>query len=675
MKKILLPLLFCLHIGWAQSDSLRVIKLDEIMLKTVQLKTTINQFPAAIYKKELPLFWQGQQASLQEYITDLPGVISFNRSNYAQDLRLSIRGFGARSAFGIRGIKLVVDGIPETTPDGQGQLDNVPLGILSSIEMLRGPSALRYGNAAGGVIALNTLETVKENFHRLNLGTGSYGLRQMQFTSGFASEKNTAVLHLSHAQSNGYRNNSGYETNLFNAKMRHRLRPSLFVTVQLNATKSPYAQDAGGQTMEEFTTNRRSARDRNLQYQTGEKISHYKGGIHLDYQKNNIETSLYAFYAQRNFEGKLPFSNGGWIDLNRNYAGQGGHVSLKNTGEKLTLKTQLTYALATQVDRRKRFVNAEGVKGESTLNQKEGFNSFGIAIIQHLIYGPFVVNGGIRWDTNGLSVNDSFLSNGDDSAKRALQAWSPQLGLSYRLSARWSSFGNFSRSYETPTLSELSANPTGGGGFNTGIDIQVADNFELGLHFTTKKTKASLVYYYIFTKDDLIAYELEAFPGRTFYQNVGSTKRQGIEFSAKHNFNSRFKLQLTYNATFFSYAIFQRNNRDFGGNQLPGIPKGFGMAGLSYEWKNGIALNYSKNYRGELFADDANDTMVASFFVDNFNVSIPFKKVGQRTTLSLGCSNVFDTRYSDNIRINAFGGRYYEAAPGRELFTRLQWQF
>jgi len=144
-----------------------------------------------------------------------------------------------------------------------------------------------------------------------------------------------------------------------------------------------------------------------------------------------------------------------------------------------------------------------------------------------------LINGGIRWDANELKVTDNFLTDGNQTDQRTLNAWSPQVGLSYTFSPRFSSFVNLSRSYETPTLSELSANPTGSGGFNPFVDIQVADNLEGGIHYTSRKTNASLVYFSITTSNDLVAYELADSPGRTFYQNAGSTTRKGVEFLIK----------------------------------------------------------------------------------------------------------------------------------------------
>ncbi len=474
---------------------------------------------------------------------------------------------------------------------------------------------------------------VEEDFHQIGLRIGSYGAQQAQYTAGLKKDKTTAIFHLNHAKAKGYRDNSQFENNMFNAKVRHHFSPTLHAMLQFNATKSPYAQDAGGQTIEEFNNNRRSARDRNLQYKTGEKIAHYKSGATISYQKGKIEGALYGFIAKRNFEGKLPFANGGWVDLNRRNTGQGGSFSFSNKEQKLGFKTQLSYDIATQRDLRKRFVNSEGVKGELTLDQKESFNSFGVALIQHLTYGPMVFNGGLRWDANELKVDDYFLNDGNDTAARTLNAWSPQAGITYTFFPGLSGFGNLSKSYETPTLSELSANPNGNGGFNPLIDIQVAENLEWGVHFTAKKTKGSLVYFNINTTNDLVAYELADSPGRTFYQNAGSTKREGIELLLQHQFSQRLSANLTYNSASFTYKNFEQNGENYAGNRLPGIPKNFGVLRLTYQWKNGPLINYSKTYRSDLYADNNNATRVDSFYRDDINLSIPLNKINDKTAV------------------------------------------
>ena len=151
----------------AQKDSLQIVKLDEIEIKSIKSNSILESVPLSISKIDIPRLWPKQQLSLQEYINSIPGLVTFNANNFAQDLRISVRGFGARSAFGIRGIKIIIDGIPETTPDGQGQLDNLPLQLIENIEVIRGSSSLRYGNAAGGVIFIETLNKIEYNFYEL----------------------------------------------------------------------------------------------------------------------------------------------------------------------------------------------------------------------------------------------------------------------------------------------------------------------------------------------------------------------------------------------------------------------------------------------------------------------------------------------------------------------------
>ena len=673
-KKILL---FLLVSGYchAQIDSLSTIKLEEIELTSLKAKANLLYFPGAVSRKEIPAEDQKLQLSLQEYLTSIPGVISFNSSNFAQDLRLSIRGFGARSAFGIRGIKLVVDGIPETTPDGQGQLDNLPLGLLETIEVLRGPSALRYGNASGGVVSIQTLSNVDENFHRIGLRAGSFGFTQLNYTGGITDEKNQLILHLNHVKGNGYRNQSQFENNQFNAKLKHQLNPSSKIIFQFNATNSPFAADAGGQTLEDFSTNRREARDRNITFNAGEKITHLKAGTSFSYEKNALSIQAYGFVSNRKFQGQLPFSNGGWVELNRNYTGQGSLLTYAWAIENIQSKTQLGYSLSFQDDRRERFVNSNGQKGDLSLSQIERFTAFGAYLIEQLTYKKWTLNGGIRWDDNRLRVVDRFLFDGNASDQRNLTAWSPQVGLSFQLKPGLIIYGNYSQSYETPTLSELSADPNNRGGFNDLINIQAAQNNEMGLKYKGIKTQWNVAYFSINTKNDLVPYELVAAPGRTFFRNAGATLRNGIEVDLSHQFSKKLTFSLSYSHTDFTYEEYESNGRRLDGNKLPGIPNSFGNVSIDYIFKNRAQLNYERIYRGELFTNDSNATSVAGFWRDDISYKVPFKLATTKSHIILGSTNLFNVKYSDNIRINAFGGRFYEAAPERSVYTALLLKF
>ena len=197
----------------------------------------------------------------------------------------------------------------------------------------------------------------------------------------------------------------------------------------------------------------------------------------INYESGNFLFKSYNFISNRTFNAKLPFNFGGIVSLNRNYYGHGSYFTIKSKANKMLFTTQIGYDIASQSDKRKRYKNNEGNKGDKTLGQVEIFQSFGIYFIENVSFGKLKLNGGIRWDNNLLKVVDNFISNGDDSGNIKLSAWSNEIGLSYQILDKSYLFFNLSESYETPTLSELSANPIGKGGFNDLLNVQKAKKF------------------------------------------------------------------------------------------------------------------------------------------------------------------------------------------------------
>ena len=671
MKKLFILVLLS-HFLFAQKDSLQIVKLDEIEIKSIKSSSILESVPLSISKIKVPRLWSKQQLSLQEYINSIPGVVTFNANNFAQDLRISIRGFGARSAFGIRGIKIIIDGIPETTPDGQGQLDNLPLQLIENIEVIRGSSSLRYGNAAGGVIFIETLKETENNFHELGLRGAQNNYKQTYYTSGLRFEKSQWLLHLNHQDGDGYRENSRFESTQFNLKGNYFLSNKTTIGFQFNSTNGPLAEDPGGQNFESFKNSPSKARDRNVLFKSGEKINHVKSAMNINYENGNFLANSYSFISNRAFNAKLPFNFGGIVSLNRNYYGHGSYFTNKSKGNKIHFTSQIGYDIASQSDKRKRYKNNEGEKGDKTLGQIERFQSFGIYFIENISFGRLKLNGGIRWDNNLLKVNDNFISNGDDSGNIKLSAWSNEIGLSYKILEKSYLFVNSSKSYETPTLSELSANPIEKGGFNDLLGVQKAKNFDFGLKFKSEFTNFSVVGFMVNTENDLVPYELEEFPGRTFYQNAGKTLRKGIEIEFNHRLNKNFSTSIIYNYTNFKYDEYISSDLNLKGNYLPGIPTRFGNFELRYKNSKKLSVSYSRNYRGNLYANDNNTEKISSFWKDDINFSIPLKIGKNNFDFFLGCNNIFDKLYSDNVRINAFGNRYYEAAPGRIFFTGIK---
>ena len=271
-------------------DSIQKIELDDVIVKSTRIEVRKKQAPLSVSVKNLLKNKNySSKSSFSDFTNSIPGIYTSSSNNFSQDLRISIRGFGARSAFGIRGVKIIVDGIPETTPDGQSQLDNLPLSLISNIEVIRGPSSILYGNSSGGVININTLSTNLLPYFKTSAVFGAYQYQSIQRTRVFDWNNSSLVVHYDKRKSNGYRDFSGYKSNILNLKYLRDLNEKNKIVWQLNYTDSPYAKDAGGLKLSEVEDDRRQSRKNNFDYDTYEKVKHYsKHRISFQKVKFNI---------------------------------------------------------------------------------------------------------------------------------------------------------------------------------------------------------------------------------------------------------------------------------------------------------------------------------------------------------------------------------------------------
>tara|TARA_R110001583_G_scaffold30757_1_gene105920 strand:- start:1020 stop:3065 length:2046 start_codon:yes stop_codon:yes gene_type:complete len=657
-----------------EQDSITRHTLKTVYVKAARIETQLDHLPYAYSVFQVKQADQFKPLlSLQEFINQIPGLYSQNANNNAQDLRISIRGFGSRSAFGIRGIKLIVDGIPETTPDGQGQLDNLNLGIIQQIEVIKGAASSLYGNASGGVIAIETKKNFDHPYSELRTSVGSFGMQNHSLSTGFGTKRTKFFIHGAYNSSNAYRDHSRYKQFSFNTNISHKINSRYKLNIILNYLNSPTAQDPGGLNSEEVMTNRQQARSKNLQFKTEESISQLKTGLILKGKFNDkLSLNTYAFFSFRDFLGKLPFEYGGFVDLLRNYGGHGSSLTHSNSKNKL----KLGYDIAFQTDNRKRFKNIDSFRGDMTLNQQENFGNIGLYILDHFSYKKWYLTGGLRYDYNRLEAKDRMTGDGDQSDILTYHELNPSIRFAYNFINKQNIFTGISTSFETPSLSELSANPNGEQGFNTKLKAQTAINYEIGLKGKVlNRISYQLNYFFTKTKNDLVPYEIEDFPGRSFYRNAGKTNRKGWEFEMTYNPNKNWRIQTTYTLSHLKYEAYIIENNDYKENDLPGIPRNITTLSLQYQSIKGFYANFQANYIGSLFANDANTTKIPSYVLLNLN----FGYSHQLKELSIkpfgGIINLLNKKYNDNIRINAFGQRYYEPAPRINAYAGVLLQF
>ena len=703
-----------------QLDTLLFRALDSVTVTATRLESRELDAPLSLTVISKEQIQAGQQQlALNESLAGVPGLLALNADNFAQDARIAVRGFGARSAFGIRGIQLVVDGLPESTPDGQGQVDNIDPGVLASAEVIRGPSSGLYGNAAGGVISFTTEEPPAEPLAEARFSAGSFGFQRYQLKGGGRKGKLGVIAYGSHTRLEGYREHSAMESSLFNARLHfdyekdgkrssdiqghddvynhyksnnylsndyksndyfynnykdndHRCGGQL--QLLLNYLDSPLAEDSGGLTLEDVKESRRQAFSRNLTFDAGEAVRQGRLALRWKHRwglKHQLES--YTFYLFRDFNNRLPFEMGGIVAFNRQYSGLGASYGYTGKPGALPYRFKLGIDLANQVDDRQRFDNLEGASGPLNFRQEESFRSLGFYWVQEWgLADALNATLSTRFDVLRLAADDYYLADGDDSGKLGFENFNPSLGLLYTFSSSARAFANFSTSFETPALSELSANPAGGG-FNETLSPQKATSYELGLRgLVQRRLRYQLAVFYIGLQNELLPFELEAFPGRLFYRNAGASERLGLEASLDWQLRPGLTASLSYTFSDFTYSRYTTPDGDFAGNQLPAIPQHFGFFSLRYLHSSGLLASLRCRYIGALYADDANTEQDDAYLDAGLRLSYSRQFAWWGLHPFLGVNNLLDAQYRGNIRTNAFGGRYYEPAPGVHFYVGVR---
>ena len=656
-----------------------VDNLEEIVVQATRMSRPLDSVPAAISVVNQAQIQLGrQQLGLDEALNRVPGVFMQNRYNFAQDLRVSIRGFGARSAFGIRGVKILVDGIPETLPDGQGQVDSIDLGAAQQIEVLRGPSSSYYGNASGGVISVTSERGPETPFANLRFSAGEYGAQKFQAKTGGQTERVNYFVSFSDSQIDGYREHSETENTQLSGRLEFDLGDRGSLLAVANYTDQPVSNDPGGINIAQAQADPRSARDRNLSFDGGEALEQTRlGFVYTLTVGQGSELQVRNYYVSRDFNNRLPFFGGGAVDLQRFFAGGG--ISYTQQGSLGGRPNRVVVGLDydDQDDHRRRFNNDMGVLGALSLDQNEHVTSSGLFIQDELSISENVrLSFGVRFDQVEFDVGDRFLGNGDDSGVRKLDDVSPMVGLLANLSPDVTVYGTYSTSFETPTTTEF-ANPSGAGGFNPLLEPQAATNLEVGLRGGVgSRTRYELAVFDIGVEDELIPYEIPSSPGRDFFANAGRSNRTGLEATLISQPTDRIGVTLSYTYADFTFADFlDDNGNDYSGNRIPGTVEQLVFAELSYRHPAGWFGALDALHVGDQFANNANSVADGAYTLSNLRLGFDANRGGATFSPFVGVNNLFDQSYNSNIRLNAFGRRYYEPGPGRNIYAGVAVNF
>ncbi|BCB06950.1 TonB-dependent receptor [Vreelandella venusta] len=662
---------------WAQVPSSGEAVLPTVEVSAPRLARELYATPAAVSTLAHEDLAQGRQrVRLDEALNRVPGVFLQNRDNFAQGQRIAIRGFGARAPFGVRGITVMVDGIPYTLPDGQAQLDAIDLDSAERIEVIRGPSSVLYGNAAGGVIDVTTGDGRDSPATRLRMDAGSDGYRKVALQNGGVQGDWSHHISLTALNVDGYREQSSTEKYLLNAKLRRELGSERAVTAIINLLENPRSEDPGALNAREVAAGRDQAAPNSLALDAGQNVDQQLLGLQYeDLAAGDGELYLKGFIAQRDFEQQLPFVGSSRLGYQRDYMGASAEYHHEVALGSLPLSYIVGVDVARQEDERFRNdVDAQGAVGEPLADETQAATAAGVFAQGDLALSEQLsLSLGVRFDRVALDVDDRFLDDGDQSGKRTFNEWSGSAGLSYRYRPQHQAYINTGTAFETPTFSEF-ANPAGGG-FNPVVEPQKAWNREIGLrgYIEPLAMDYDLALFSIRVRDELVPYDEG---GRTFYQNAGDTNRDGLELALGWQLADQWRLDSALTLARYEFDKFATPSERFDGNRIPGLPEQTWVTQLTWENFDQRFATLETEYIGDLVADNANATEVDSYWLLNLRVGDGWQ-LSEDTRLSayLGLRNLLDEKHYANVRLNGTFGRFYEPAPGRSVYGGVELSF
>ena len=632
-----------------------------------------------------------------ESLQRIPGVLARDRQNFAQDLQLSIRGFGARASFGVRGLRLFTDGIPATMPDGQGQLSHFALQSAGRIEVLRGPFSALYGNASGGVVALFTAAAPARPELEAELLAGGHGLRRgaLSWRAPWGRDGDL-LLDLVDLHSDGFRRHSAANRVNGQALARGALGRNGRFTVLFNGMDLE-AQDPQGLTWEQVETDPRAASAGALQFDTRKRVRQEQAGVLLEQPLGTAHALALTLHAGRRRTEQMlavpvfvqrenPLHNGGAIALDRDYHGADlrWHWTSSLAGRPFGLTAGLQQEVADE--QRLGFENfvgdATGVVG--ALRRDEDNRVRGRDAYLQAHWQPSArwrVDLGARRSSVRFASRDRFVTsiNPDDSGTLTFRRTSPVAGVLFRATPRLSLFANAGAGFETPTFAELAYRADGQGGLNTALRPARSRNLELGLRHRSRGLDWSAVLFQSRTRDELVVASNEG--GRSIYDNAVLSRRRGAELALSAQLAARWRLALAwtwldarYREDFAVCTVPPCGSEDLviaAGRRIPGVPRNAGFAEL--RWSPGAATDLLLQARvvDRVFVDDANSAAAPGHARLDLALERRFSIGGLRWRAFARLDNLLDRDIIGSVIVNAGNGRYYEPAPGRTLLLGL----
>ena len=673
-------------LAWAQTAP---VELDRVQVTATHAPAAARDVPASVSVIDRD---DGRTdslgAALSERLTSVPGLLARDRRNYAQDEQISIRGFGTRASFGIRGVRLIVDGVPATMPDGQGQVSHLPLAFADRIEVLRGPFSVLYGNAAGGVIQVFTREPDEALSVDAGANVGPDASRRLRASVEGGGERAAGLLGAQHFRTDGFRDHSAAERNLVHGKARFDFGETR-ATLVLDTLDAPHAQDPLGLDRAQFAADPTQAAPQALAFDTRKSVTQRQLGAVVE--RGGLSVTAYA--GRREVEQFLaipvgtqanPLSNGGVVDLHSPYAGLDAHWT-QAIGDAWTWTAGASYDALRQ-DRRgyENFVgDTLGVRGALRADQVDRVDALDPYL--QATWTPnadWQLTAGVRHSRVRFRSEDHYIQPGnpDDSGRITYSSTSPVLGVRWRANDALQFYAAYGEGFETPTFNELQYRSDGGSGLNFALQAATTRSAEAGMKASRGRLRTELAVFQARTDDELTVGTSAG--GRTTFQNAGRAQRTGLEVSGALPLAEDWlaEFAVTWLDAHFVDGFLACTAAPCrvpsvpiaAGTRIPGIPRTQAQAAVRWgDPMQGWHARVEGVYVDAVPVNNFGDESAPSYAV--FNASVGYGFDQGRVFLAL--DNLGDRTYAGSVIVNEANRRYYEPAPGRGATVGVEFRW
>ena len=660
---------------------------EPVLLPTLKIEATRTDTdwlntPASVYRIEQNNNQNNIGVNLSETLKGVPGLQLNNRENYAQDLQISMRGFGARSTFGVRGIRMYVDGIPATMPDGQGQTSNIDLSSLNHIEVLGGPFSSIYGNSSGGTILTTTKQGEGRDSVEVGYATGSHHKNRADVVLQGGSDKANEpsyVVSTSYFDTDGFRDHSAANKTLSNAKLTWDLDDGSKVNWIVNHVDIS-SDDPQGLDRKQWKANPKQVNDAKNVYNVRKDTTQTQTGLTWSKPINDqhqLDAMVYAGHREVTQYQSIPATAqinvkhaGGVIDFERDFYGTDIHWTAKD----LLPNTRITagFAFDYMDEDRQGYENFDadgnfGVKGNLRRNEANSLWNLDPYLQASWNIVPTVrLDAGVRYSNVHYKSKDFYIKglNGDDSGKTDYDKVLPSAALSWEITPAVNMYASFAQGFETPTFTEMAYSKNDGMNFN--LKPASSDNYEIGLKTQNILGAFTAAVFQSNTEDDIVSDA--TVNGRATFKNADKTVRKGVELSWNKSIWRDLSAQASYS---FLDATFDADVPNDvpgkvvkSGNAIPGVAKNQAFLGLGWQPETGFNAGVDVRYMDKIYVDDINSDTAPSYTTVNANVGYIWKTNDWKVRTYARVDNLFDQNYVGSVIVNDGNGRFFEPADG-----------